>query len=373
MNHSTSFNANISGGSMDTIQSILAMELTEGTLFKRYGGNLSLPIDVLKEVLGTLVGTSDISNTVYRTSHGVFKINTIFGSDKESMLNLECVATYSAVQFLDTIFAKYPVVKENKPGVYSVNIDHFYLDKTESAKGEMKVNEHYKLTTDFEHLIPEMYPKIDITEMMKQYSDSDESLMILSGKPGTGKTCVAKMMMAAHAKNLKSDIYVVYVKDQEILAMDHFWARLANSEPHLLILDDLDNELKPRGKEGNQIVSNMLSYSDGIFDVRTKILITTNLTDSLIDRALVRPGRAFDALCLPQLDRVEAIEIWTTHLKAPIEEFESRFVDMPIIMQAALMSEFQRFSKEGAASYLKDSSISIRKLVEESEVINQDE
>lgn len=373
MNHSTQLQTNIHGSSMDTTQSILTAELAEGKLYKRYSEELCLPIGILKEALGQLIGTSDISATVYRTPLGVFKINAIYGSDKESLLNVECVATYSAVQFLDALFAKYPAVKKNEPGVYSVNIDHFYLDKTESAKGEMKVNEHYKLTTDFEHLIPEMYPKIDITEMMKQYSDSDESLMILSGKPGTGKTCVAKMMMAAHAKNLESDIYVVYVKDQEILSMDHFWARLANSEPHLLILDDLDNELKPRGKEGNQIVSNMLSYSDGIFDVRTKILITTNLTDSLIDRALVRPGRAFDALCLPQLDRAEAIEIWTNHLKAPVEEFESRFVDMPIIMQAALMSEFQRFSKEGAASYLKDKSISIRKLVEESEVISQDE
>lgn len=258
-------------------------------------------------------------------------------------------------------------------GVYDVKIDHFYLDKTDSAAGETKRVEHYRDTNSFNKLIPEMYPRINITEMMRQFSISDESILILSGKPGTGKTCVAKLMMAAHATTVEEDIHVVYVKDKELLARDNFWARLTEMEPDLLILDDLDNELLPRGKEGNAIVSNMLSYSDGIFDVSTKILITTNLTDSLIDKALVRPGRSFDTLCLPQLTRDEAISIWSGPLKSPKDAFDSRFGDMPTISQAALMSENQRYLKSGAPTYLLDPSISIRKLVEEGDTINHED
>lgn len=251
------------------------------------------------------------------------------------------------------------------PGVYDISIDHRYLNKT----GNINSIEHYKDTTDFEYLKEFMYPKIDINDMMKQYSDSDESIVILSGKPGTGKTCFIKMMLAAHAKNLGQDIFVTYVKDSNVLKKDEFWAAMTYSQPHILVLDDLDNELLPRGPEGNPIVSNMLSFSDGVFDVRTKIIITTNLTDSRIDKALVRPGRSFDTLCLPQLDRDEAENIWVKELEAPIEEFERRFGDMKVIMQASIMSEHSRYLKSDSPTYLKDPSISIRKLVEEGEVI----
>lgn len=301
-------------------------------------------------------GAIDITDVVDFGDHRVLKYKSILNprGDRDFLQDLE-VCSYTPPR---------------KAGVFNISIDHWYIDKTNSPAGELKCIEHSRDTEDFEKLMFEMYPGIDIKEMMKQYSISDESLMILSGQPGTGKTCFAKLMMAAHALTHECDIDAVYVKDRELLRKDQFWAIMGRTQPDMIILDDLDSELLPRTQENpNEIVSNLLSYSDGIFDVDTKILITTNLTDSLIDKALVRPGRSFDTLCLPQLSREEALSIWEGSFDSPADEFKLRFGEMPVISQAALMSEYQRYMKSSAPTYLLDPSISIRKLVEEGEVI----
>lgn len=313
------------------------------------------------------------STGVYSSVYGGVHIMTVQDVGEYRNVMIRTMADDTIVRVLGNLLSSKPFNRKREEGVFDISITHWYLDKTQSASGEMKHIEHYRDTNSFNKLFPEMYPKIDINEMMRQFSVSDESLMILSGQPGTGKTCVAKMMMAAHAGTQEQDIDVVYVKDKDLLKKDQFWAMMSRIEPDMMILDDLDNELLPRGKDGNQIVSNMLSYSDGIFDIDTKILITTNLTDSKIDKALVRPGRSFDTLCLPQLDRDEALSIWLNKFEAPLEEFNSRFGELPVISQAAVMSEHQRYLKSNAPTYLLDPSISVRKLVEEGEVINHEE
>ena len=254
-------------------------------------------------------------------------------------------------------------------GVYDIAIRHWYYKAQRDA---LDCNRIMRDTTDFDKLTVAMYPRIDIPEMMDQFVSSDESIIIMSGQPGTGKTCFAKMAMREYANIKGRDISVVYVKDREVLRKDEFWVAMTSQEPDLIILDDLDNELLPRGAEGNPIVSNMLSFSDGIFDISTKILITTNLTDSRIDKALVRPGRSFDTICLPQLNREEAINIWTGEFNESSEEFTRRFGELESISQAALVSENARAKKSGVATYLRDPSISVRKLVEEGETISLD-
>lgn len=311
--------------------------------------------------------------STYGSELGGLRISKVIDNNTHRLVEYDVVTCTSTANALKHLLGAKPWVSPRKDGVYNIEINHWYLDKTNSQSGEMRCIEHYRDTEDFDKLMVEMYPRIDIDEMMRQYSISDESLMILSGQPGTGKTCFAKLMMSAHALVQECDIDVVYVKDKELLKKDQFWAIMSRKEPDMIILDDLDAELLPRTTENpNEIVSNMLSYSDGIFDVDTKILITTNLTDSKIDKALVRAGRSFDTLCLPQLSRKEAIDIWVNTLQSTEEAFISRFTDMEVVSQAALVSEHQRYLKSKSPTYLRDKSISIRKLVEEGEVIRND-
>lgn len=365
-------NANLNTGvNVPTDKSVfLAANTFEGCVLLDMSFTTLHTIEELYDKIGTAAGVKVFGPGYYRSNlEDALCVERVLDLGTHRQVELYTVCSPTTSRSLNSIKESAPYKRERTEGEYDIGITHWFLN----SKKEINQVEFYRNTESFNKLIPEMYPKIHIEEMMKQFSISDESILILSGKPGTGKTCVAKLMMKAHAITSEKDIEVVYVKDREVLKLDRFWTAMSSMAPDMIILDDLDNELLPRGPEGNPIVSNMLSYSDGIFDMDTKILITTNLTDSRIDKALVRPGRSFDTLCLPQLEREEALNIWLVKFEAPLEEFISRFGMMPIISQAALMSEYQRFTKSGSPSYLLDPSISIRKLVEEGDTINHED
>lgn len=258
----------------------------------------------------------------------------------------------------------------NAFGVFNISIAH----KVMTPRGLENIN-HHRTTDAFKDIRDDFYPLINVPKMMKLYSDSDETISILTGAPGTGKTCFMKKCLAEHAKNLGRDIIVTYVKDPEILKQDTFWAVLSRNAPDVLVLDDLDDELLPRSEGRNEIVNNILSFSDGLFDVPTKIIITTNVKDTKIDSAIIRPGRCFDILAIPNLTRDQAIKVWLEGFEQTEEDFDTIFGtdDSKVISQAALMSEYKRLIKAGAESYLYDPSISIRAVVQDGGVANASE
>lgn len=299
---------------------------------------------------------------VFSLVEGGINIKSINESGDYIVVHIVAMLPSKQTNILKTFLRDNAYVPSRPEGEFSINIDHYYIDDTNNS---IKCIEHFKSTTDFEKYESFMYPGIDIREMMQQYSDSDESLLLLSGPPGTGKTCVAKMMMMHHSLNLNEDLHVIYIKDSELLKRGEMWARIGNIKPDIIILDDLDDELCPRVDAPNPIISNMLSYSDGIFDVETKIIITTNLVDNKIDKALVRQGRCFEFLKIPAFTPEEALDVWITKFKLTEAEFIKVFSGYTSISQAAIMSEYQRILKSSTPTYLTNPSISIRGLIEE--------
>jgi SpoVK/Ycf46/Vps4 family AAA+-type ATPase len=133
-------------------------------------------------------------------------------------------------------------------------------------------------------------------------------------------------------------------------------------EPDLLILDDFDKELENRNNdkhEENSIVNKILSVSDGLFHSKTKIIVTTNMSHTDIDPAIVRPGRCFDIIQIPSLSLEEAKKIWIDTLKQSQESFTESFAGYDSIKQAFLMSEYDKY-RFANKTYLKDPSISVR-------------
>ena len=275
-------------------------------------------------------------------------------------VSISVLAVADAASFLEDFLVRNTYKKPTVEGEYNIYINHYYR----TPHGLDSIH-HEKDTTSFKSVLDELYPSIHVKGMMKLYSDSEESILILTGAPGTGKTCFAKKCIAEHGLNLRKNISVAYVKDPSILIDDGFWANLSNSKPDLLILDDLDDELLPRTEGRNPIVNNLLSFSDGIFDNNTKIIITTNQPNSRIDTALVRPGRCFDILALPQLTIPEAEDIWVNTLKGDLDSFSNSFGGLTVVSQALLMSEYTRWCKLNAPKYLKDPTISIRSRIED--------
>lgn len=258
---------------------------------------------------------------------------------------------------------------DNYIGIYSYFISNNALKDSFSAK---QVDDFGKLKSDY-------YPYLDVEEMFNQFLMSEDSMLVLTGLPGTGKTKMIDMFLnhlltsnvmkeklemekekekkkmlgkqdeepediEEYIKMIETrinDMYdsdeipVAYVKNEDILAMDEFWGRLNEGSYKLVILDDLDFALLPRTQQvnsnedraKNQFISQLLSYTDGIFEEgnNTKFIITTNRDVSEIDTAVLRKGRTFDILNLRYLTPVEAKTIWVDDYELSPESFDSQF------------------------------------------------
>ena len=166
-------------------------------------------------------------------------------------------------------------------------------------------------------------------------------------------------------------VKVAYIKNEDILSQDIFWNILQEDEYNLVFLDDLDYSLLPRTQnistsediQKNKFISNLLSFTDGIFDSgnKTKFIITTNKEVGDIDTAVLRKGRTFDILQLRELKNEEAKKIW---LNNGLEEeiFNDKFPDG--VLQADLGTTISIEKKALAKKvslkpYIKEDGISL--------------
>lgn len=342
----------------------------EGRLPYEYSGTLDISVEEFSSILEDEFGVRfSLDKTIYSVRGSGGMILEATPSEDKLKVELSSVLDGCIASNLQMMLEAHTYRKSLEEGVHNVHVRTYFLDKS----GNMQYTYINKETSDFDYVAEYMYPKINVKMMAEMYNDSDESNLILSGAPGTGKTCMAKLLLKALAIHCDCDIDVIYVKDVGVLKSAEFWSQATLFDPEMMILDDLDDELRPRTEGRNDIINQMLSFSDGIFDVHTKVVITTNLTDTKIDPALVRPGRCFDVINLPRLTKAEAKVIWTGEFKQSEESFEKRFENFNTISQAMLSSENTRERKAGHVHYLYDQSISVREKVELGEDLNHED
>lgn len=164
--------------------------------------------------------------------------------------------------------------------------------------------ETYDLPLQIPNPIAGAYPWLEgtVEDYAKEFAESSESVMILFGPPGTGKTTFIKELIRA----MKTGAMVTY--DTNLLFTDGFFANFISRNSHdLLVLEDADNFLGPR-KDGNEAMHRLLNLGDGLVSLkRKKIIFTTNLPSAeSIDPALLRPGRCFDVLHARDMTQEEA-------------------------------------------------------------------
>jgi len=131
----------------------------------------------------------------------------------------------------------------------------------------------------------------DITAYIDDYLNSDASVLILIGKPGTGKTTFIKNLIHRSGGNAK----VAY--DEKVMMDDSLFATFIDDDSRFLVMEDADAFLQSR-TDGNTMMHKFLNVSDGLISAADKKLVfSTNLPKSSdIDQALLRPGRCFDII-----------------------------------------------------------------------------
>lgn len=156
----------------------------------------------------------------------------------------------------------------------------------------------------------EAYPSMpNLNDKIKDFLNSDSTVLILMGEAGTGKTQllreIVRQMQGTEIPR------VLYSSDQEALSSDEIFIQFRQCGYDLLVLEDIDFNLRARS-ENNTIMPRFLNVSDGFIKGanRSKIIFTTNILNiNKIDPALLRAGRCFGVWKFPKLTNSEAIEL----------------------------------------------------------------
>lgn len=122
-------------------------------------------------------------------------------------------------------------------------------------------------------------------------------LTVLDGPPGTGKTSYLRHLMAemreSHRFYFIASSNLHLLRDPEFV---DFWAgqrRTHEEAAMVVILEDAEMALMPRGSDNRQEVSLLLNITDGIMGefLKLQVVCTVNCALKELDSALLRPGR----------------------------------------------------------------------------------
>jgi SpoVK/Ycf46/Vps4 family AAA+-type ATPase len=156
---------------------------------------------------------------------------------------------------------------------------HFHLKEFKHIGDKVDIEAHYN--QDF-------YPFSErvIERLQKPKS---HGLVLLHGKPGTGKTTYIRYLASQLTKRM---IYfppymASHISSPELVNF------LMDQEESILVLEDADNVISRRMGSENSAISNLLNLSDGLLGqcLHIPVICTFNIQQTELDSALLRKGR----------------------------------------------------------------------------------
>ena len=185
--------------------------------------------------------------------------------------------------------------------MFSINWN-FLTSKRELASAEIE-----ELANDV--LYDEAYPCLQdgVKAFIEGYLAADESVLVLQGLPGAGKTRLIRAILGEISRQKGDKARALYTGDMKALESDEIFVKFITGWDDAFVIEDADHLLKPRA-HGNEHLHRFLSIADGV--VRSqgrKIIFSTNLPNvSDLDDALIRPGRCFARVSFQKLMLEEA-------------------------------------------------------------------
>jgi Cdc6-like AAA superfamily ATPase len=157
----------------------------------------------------------------------------------------------------------------------------FEFRKFNIKKVELNVSENYN--DDFQNV------HTTVHSFLK--SNNKNGLVLLHGKYGTGKTTYIRSLMSEINKR-----FIFLPLDlMDAINAPNFLPFISKYKNSILILEDAENLLTPRGSSGthNNSLVNLLNLGDGLLAdaLSLKIICTFNADLKQIDKAILRKGR----------------------------------------------------------------------------------
>src|ERR1039458_449494 len=186
-----------------------------------------------------------------------------------------------ALNKLNDLICSCPEPKEVK------NKIHIVIQDKDGLKLDHFKTDPYKI--DLIRNYEDDFLEVHKTIIERLHKEKDKGLVLLHGKPGTGKTTYLRHLISQTKKR------VIYVSPDfaEVIASPTFMGLLINYPDSILVIEDAENIIEQR-KGGNSVaVSNLLNISDGLLSdcLNIQLICSFNNDINKIDSALLRKGR----------------------------------------------------------------------------------
>ncbi len=133
------------------------------------------------------------------------------------------------------------------------------------------------------------FKEIHQTILGRLSKKNDKGLVLLHGMPGTGKTSYIRHLISS----LKKDVIFLPPNMATAITNPDLISILIENPNSIFVIEDAENIVVDREKNGNSPVSVLLNISDGLLSdcLNIQIICSFNTDISKIDNALMRKGR----------------------------------------------------------------------------------